>query len=323
MIPPAEIIQFLKTRNDFVIATHVNPDGDGLGSAVTLSMALRQLGKTTHLLCKDPVPKQCLYLPGQGEFLSFDTLPDGPDQTLVLVDCNDISRIHQDKTVQSGLKYSASAVIDHHETEKIFGDVRWIEPQSPATGLMMRHLVEALGVEMTEPMAANLYAAIAVDTGNFRHENTNSEVLRVASELVDRGANPTVAYRELFESWSDGRFCLFLRVINTVDIRDNIAFVTVTQEMFRDTGTGADDTENFVDFPRIMKKIDASVLLREVREGVFKVSLRSKGEVNVAKVAAALGGGGHRNAAGCNIEGDPEAAKTRILELLRPQLITP
>ncbi|MFA5353350.1 MAG: bifunctional oligoribonuclease/PAP phosphatase NrnA [Thermodesulfovibrionales bacterium] len=320
MVPPAEIIRFLKTRNNFLIATHLNPDGDGLGSAVALSMALRQLGKKTLLFCKDPVPKQCRYLPGQDEFQPFEALP-SPEMkgyTLILVDCNDITRIHTDKTFLSALQCDASAVIDHHETEKRFGDERWIDPSSPATGLMIYHLVGELGAEMTEAMAANLYAAIAVDTGNFRHENTDAEVLRVAAGLVEKGANPTTAYRQLFESWTDGRFCLFLRVINTVDIREDISFVSVTQEMFRETSTTPDETDNFVDFPRIMERIAVSVFLRETGEGRFKVSLRSKGEVNVAKVAMALGGGGHRNAAGCTMEGDQDSIKTRLLEMIRP-----
>jgi phosphoesterase RecJ-like protein len=315
MMPPLELLDFLRKEDGFLITTHINPDGDGLGSAIALSMSLQGFGKKTVLLCKDPVPHQYRFLPGHEGFHTFDNAKDF--ENIILVDCNDIDRITTDKSQISNLKFQISAVIDHHESERPFGDIRWVMPDSAATGLMIYHLIKELGIKITEDMAVNLYAAIAVDTGNFRYENTTSGVLRAASDLIEAGAKPHVIYRWLFEAWSEGRFDLFMRVLNTLEREDGTAIVKVTRRMFEETSTSPDDTEHFVEFPRIMKDVQVSVLFREIDDTHYKISLRSKDDINVARIAEAFGGGGHKNAAGCRIKADFETAKSQLLSLLR------
>ena len=319
MLPPTELLNFLKKEEKFVIATHMSPDGDGLGSAIALSMALQKIGKETILLCRDSVPQQCKFMPGHERFHNFDTLQlsavsHQSFKNLILVDCNDIDRISTEVSQISNLKFQISAVIDHHESEKPFGDIRWVTPEAAATGLMVFHIIKELGVEMTEEMVINLYAAISVDTGNFRYENTTHEVFSVAAELKKAGARTHAIYRELFESWSEGRFNLFMKVLNTLEMKDGIAFVRVTKKMFEETATFPDDTEHFVDFPRIMKDIKVSILFREIENDYYKLSLRSKDDINVAHVAEEFGGGGHKNAAGCRIRADFETAKREVLK---------
>ncbi len=321
MLPPIELLQFLKNKDNFIIATHINPDGDGLGSAIALSTALQKIGKKTILLCKDPVPNQYKFLPGQERVITFESLQPSVFslQPLILVDCNDIDRIiDKSQTFHFQLPTSYfSVVIDHHESERPFGDIRWVVPDSAATGLMIYHLIKELGIQITEEMAVNLYAAISVDTGNFRYENTTPEVLRVAADLKEAGARPHVIYRRLFESWSGGRFDLFMKVLNTLQKEDGIAIVQVTRRMFEETSTSPDDVEHFVEFPRIMKDVKVSVLFREIEDNYYKISLRSKDDINVARVAEAFGGGGHKNAAGCRIKADFETAKKEILVKVR------
>ncbi len=301
----------------------MNPDGDALGSTIALSMALQRIGKKTVLLCKDAIPAQYKFLPGQEKFITFESLQPSTFNlqpfNLILLDCNDIDRIGE-KSQISNFKFQISAVIDHHETEKAFGSIRWIMPHSAATGLMVYHLIKHLEVEITEEMAVNLYSAIAVDTGNFRYENTSPEIFQVASELQKAGAKPHAIYRELYESWSAGRFNLFIRVINTLSIENNIAIVYVTRNMFQETATSPDDTEHFVEFPRIMKNVNISVLFREINDNYYKVSLRSKDDINVAQIAASFGGGGHKNAAGFRINTDFETAKKKVIAKLSPVL---
>jgi phosphoesterase RecJ-like protein len=321
MLPPIELLQFLKNKDNFIIATHINPDGDGLGSAIALSTALQKIGKKTILLCKDPVPNQYKFLPGQERVITFESLQPSAFslQPLILVDCNDIDRII-DKSQTSHFQLPTSyfsVVIDHHESERPFGDIRWVMPDSAATGLMIFYIIKALGIQITEEMAVNLYSAIAVDTGNFRYENTTPEVLRVAADLKEAGAKSHVIYRELFESWSGGRFDLFMKVLNTLQKEDGIAIVQVTRRMFEETSTSPDDVEHFVEFPRIMKDVKVSVLFREIEDNCYKISLRSKDDINVARVAEAFGGGGHKNAAGCRIKADFETAKKEILVKVR------
>lgn len=326
MIPPKELLDFLKREGNFLIATHINPDGDGLGSAIALSTALRKLGKNTVLLCKDPVPQQYMFLPGQEKFVTLEQFTVHGSRitdfrNLILIDCNDIDRIATDKSQISNLKFQISAVIDHHESEKPFGNIRWVMPDSAATGLMIYHLIKELGIKLTSDMAVNLYAAIAVDTGNFRYENTSPEVLRAAADLIEAGAKPHAIYRWLFEAWSEGRFDLFMRVLNTLEKEDGIAIVKVTGKMFEVTSTSADDTEHFVEFLRIMKDVKVSVLFREIDDTYYKISLRSKDDINVARVAEAFGGGGHKNAAGCRIKADFETAKREILNRLKHEIL--
>ena len=312
---PEELIAFLKNEDAFVIATHFSPDGDALGSAIALSMALREMGKTTFLLDRDPVPQQYRFLPGHEKFHTFETL--GKFRNLVLVDCNDTDRVTSNKAQQATLRNHPSAVIDHHASEKPFGDIRWIRPDSAATGMMVFKVIKELGIKITTGLAINLYAAIATDTGNFRHENTTPEALAIAAELAKAGAKPHEISRELFDSWSEGRFRLFIKVLDTLQVEDNLAILTVTKKLFEETSTSPEDTETFVEFPRIMKNIGISVLFREIDDNSYKISLRSKDHIDVARVAEAFDGGGHKNAAGCRIKADLETAKSQILKKLR------
>jgi len=329
--PPAELMEILKTGNNFLIATHVNPDGDAIGSAAALAIALGKMGKTAVLLDKHHIPDQYRFLPYNERFHTFESLhaagyKPGDFSMLMLLDCNDPERIGLEKTRQSSsaedLKEALAGgmrtiVIDHHQTRRPFGDVKWIEPKAAATGLMVFCLIKGLGITITAEMATNLYAAIVIDTGNFRFENATSAVFRVGAELIDCGARPHIIYRELYESWSDNRFKLYLNVIESLEIRDDVVFSLVTKKMFEATSTSPDDTENFVSFPRILKNINVSVMFREIGHDEYKVSLRSKDDLNVVRIAEIFEGGGHKNAAGCRIKADIETAKALIFEKIK------
>ncbi|MCX5717321.1 MAG: bifunctional oligoribonuclease/PAP phosphatase NrnA [Nitrospirae bacterium] len=313
MIPPKELLHFLKKENDFVIVAHISPDGDALGSSIALSMALESLGKKTIVYDKDPVPEFYKFLPGSERFTASLSSLKLQFSNLILLDCNDAERAEIGK-----LQFTSSAVIDHHETARDFGDIKWIDPKSPATGLMIFYLIKELGVTVTKEIAVNLYAAIATDTGNFRYSNTTPGVLRVSAELVETGANPSYIAENLYETWTDSRFRLFLKVLNTLEIYNDIAITHVTLEMFRETGAAIADTETFSGFPRKLRSIKTSALFREIENNYYKISLRSKGrDVNVAKIAEIFGGGGHSNAAGYNIRSDFKAAKEALLKAFR------
>jgi len=306
---PPELLSFLREREDFFIATHINPEGDALGSSLALSMALETLGKKTVVYDRDGVPEIYKYLPGQERFVHSIQNVQSSAFNLLLLDCNTPERAGIE-----GLSFKASAVIDHHETVTNFGDARWVEPGAAATGLMIFSLIKELGAELTKEIALNLYSAIAIDTGTFRFGNTSSEVLRVAAELVEAGARPGFVANNLYETWSERRFRLLIMCLNTLEIRDGVAFTVVNREMFRDTGASPEDTENFSGFPRMMKDIAISAFFREIDPDEWKVSLRSKGEINVADVAASFEGGGHKNAAGYTIKAAIKDAKQALLD---------
>ena len=307
---PAELLTFIGREQEFFIATHINPEGDALGSALALSMALEAMGKQTVVYDRDPVPATYRFLPGHERFTNSLVLLSA-GRPLVLLDCNDPERAGISDTA-----VSRSAVIDHHETEKEFGQIRWIEPRAAATGIMVYFLLKELGVGITAEMATNLYTAIAIDTGTFRYSNVTAEVLRVAADLVDRGANPPLIAECLYETWSGGRLRLLIDVLNTLEIVDGLAITVATKEMFRRTGTSAEDTENFSNFPRKVKEIEVSAFFRETEEG-WKVSLRSRGNVNVAQIADGFRGGGHRNAAGYHVTDDLRKAREALLRAIK------
>ena len=313
MIPPKELLHFLKKENAFVIAAHISPDGDALGSSIALSMALESLGKKTIVYDKDTVPEFYKFLPGSERFT--DSISNSKFQipNLILIDCNDAERAGIEK-----LQFASSAVIDHHETVRDFGDIKWIDPKAPATGLMIFYLIKELGVNVTKEIAANLYTAIAIDTGTFRYSNTTPAVLRVSAELIEAGADPSYIAENIYETWTDSRFRLLLKVLNTLEIYNDIAITHVTLEMFRETGAAIADTETFPGFPRKLRSIKISALFREIENNYYKISLRSKGsKINVAKIAEMFGGGGHSNAAGYKIRADFKAAKEALLKAVR------
>jgi phosphoesterase RecJ-like protein len=308
---PPDLLSFLKEKNNFFIATHINPEGDALGSSIALSTALETLGKSTILYVHDSVPELYKFLPGHGRFRNSILGLQPSTLNLLLLDCNTPERAGIE-----GISFMRYAVIDHHETETDFGDIRWIEPQAAATGLMIFHLIKGLGVEITKEIAVNLYTAIAIDTGTFRFGNTTAEVLRVAAELAETGARPGCISNSLYETWSENRFRLLIMALSTFEIRDNVAFTFVTREMFKQTGTGPQDTENFSSLPRMIKNISISAFFRETDGNEWKVSLRSKGDINVANIAAFFEGGGHKNAAGYTIKAALEDARETLLKAI-------
>jgi phosphoesterase RecJ-like protein len=312
MKTPEKILAAFRKEDTFLLAAHISPDGDAIGSCVALCMALDSLGKKAIIYSRDPVPKQYRFLPGHERIVSDVEESAALDPVLVLLDCNGPERAGLER-----ITFRRSIVIDHHETQNGFGDVRWIDPEAAATGLMVYFLIKGLGGRITGDMAVNLYAAIAVDTGTFRYSNTSSEVLRVCAELVDYGVEPDLVSEALYESWERKRFDLLVLTLNTLEIKNGVAMTHVTKAMFNKTGTRSEDTETFSNFPRRIDTIKISSLFRELDNSEWKASLRSKGDVNVARIAELFGGGGHKNAAGYTIKSDLKTAKEALLKASR------
>jgi len=304
---PKEIVSVLKKEKVFFIATHINPDGDAIGSALALSSALESLGKEVHVYNRDRVPEFYQFMPGYRRFKTGlkNALTKKP--VLVLLDCNSPER-----AALEHYSFRRSVVIDHHETETDFGDIRWVVPASAATGLMIFYLIKAMGVALTRDMSTNLYTAIAVDTGTFRYSNTSSEVLKASAELIEAGANPAFTADCLYERWGINRFDLLVMTLHNLEIKNDIAVMYITEDMFQKTDTTPEDTENFANFPRMIQTVKIAAVFRDIGNGFWKVSLRSKGNVNVAEIAELYGGGGHKNAAGFKIKGSVKSVKEKL-----------
>ncbi len=308
----------IQGNNNFLIATHYNPDADTIGSALALYRGLRQIDKNSLVLSIDGVPKDCRFIPGNEEIRTFALLLDSgfSAEHLIIVDCNNINRVSQEESHLSLLKRLFTMVIDHHELSVPYGDIRWIEPQTASTTMMIYRLLKELDVEITKDIAICLYAGLCIDTGNFRHDNTSSDSLKIASELIKKGISPSRIYRELFEAWSPEKFRLFKEALKGLEERGGVAIMTITRDMMVRAGCEKEDAGNFVDFPKRALHVKVSVLLKEIEPGKYRVSMRSKGEINVAVIASEHGGGGHRNAAGCTIEGEEGNIKNSLFARL-------
>ena len=306
---PSELTEFVKKEDDFFIASHFNPEGDALGSSIALHMALKSLGKRSVVFNRDLVPDTYRFLPGSD--MVTGVVPAKIDN-LLLLDCNSSGRAGLEKCI-----IGVSAVIDHHLTSDGFGDIRWVVPECPATGLMVFNLLKVMGADISEEMAINLYTAIGIDTGIFRYSNTSYECLAASAELVRMGADPGMIAERLFNNYSRNRFLLLKETLNSIDLRDGIAVTVITAGMYISTGTTSADTENFVNYPLLMGDVQVAMLFRQLGNDSWKVSLRSKGTVDVSIVATAFGGGGHRNAAGCEINAGLQEAKERLLKKLK------
>jgi phosphoesterase RecJ-like protein len=226
----------------------------------------------------------------------------GTDIMGICLDCGDIERLG--KNGPELKKISPFLVIDHHQGNNGFGDLAWIEPHRSSTGEMIYDLAVEMGAEVSKNAADCLYTAIVTDTGSFQYDSTTGHTLRVAGSLVDYGVQPAAISQGLYDNATFGRLDLMHRVLATLEsfFDDQVAVIRVTLEMMRGTGTTLEDCEGFINLPRSVNGVRVAVFLKENDEDVVSVSLRAKGDCDVAAVAAKFGGGGHRNAAGFRLE---------------------
>lgn len=314
---PSRILNLIRNSRDFLIVSHINPEGDAIGSCLALAIALKRMGKKVYVLNKCPVPEILKFLPSSKLFRQ--KAPRKQFDVLLIVDCNTMERTGFDS-----LKGRNTIIVDHHILPAhVKGAIRsgsvlsFTDPDASATGELVYKLLKALKVPIDKRIATNLYTAILVDTGGFRYSNTTPESLVIASSLVEAGAEPWQITKEVYENIPYNTMSLLALAFSTLERRDGVAWMTVTQDMFKKTGTTAEDTENFVDYPRMVNGIEVAVFFREDSKESCKVSLRSKGNINVQKIAERFGGGGHAAAAGCNLKGSLQEVRSKVLRTVR------
>lgn len=298
---PSQITEALLQAETILIAAHVFPDGDALGSQLALSEILESLGKKVHCYCEEVVSTMYEFLPGS-EKLTND-LPDIVRfDAAVAVDCGDRNRLGQARDTL--LQIHPFLVIDHHAGHKGFGDMSWIEAGRSSTAEMIFDLALALNAEISYNAAYCLYTAIVSDTGSFKYDSTSAYTFHVASNLLNRGVIPSEVAAKLYDNYSVNRLQLLEKVLGTLGLYADgqIAVIYATNEMYRLSGAQPEDTEEFINLPRALRSVKVAAFLKETQDGFIKVSLRAKGECDVSRVATEYGGGGHRNAAGFRIK---------------------
>jgi phosphoesterase RecJ-like protein len=312
------ICRIFREKNRFLIACHENPEGDAIGSELALALALRKMGKTATVLNSDPVPESLIFLPGS-DTVVFEA--DGSThEVAVVVDCGSPERTGR---VQTELRKCRVMVnIDHHATNDAQGDYCLIDPNAAATGILVHRILSALGLVIDHDIAMNLYVAILTDTGSFHYSNSSPEAFYIAGDMVRIGIDPWEVAEKVYETQTAEKLGLLGRVLGSLELAagGRVAAVTARKKDLRDYSATKDHLEGFINFPRSIAGVEVAVSFREEDEGEFRVSLRSKGRADVSAIASALGGGGHRNAAGCTVTGTLDEVKRRVFGMLEADL---
>lgn len=296
----SQVVELIEKKKFFGITTHARPDGDGIGSSLGLYWLLRSLGKEVEVIFRDDIPVSYTQLPDAGKIKTIDKIDKKYDAVFV-IECSDVLRPGIE-----GLPEQFVVNIDHHATCEHFGDINWIDSTASAVGEMIYNLCKAIGGKISLEIANCIYMALVTDTGSFHYSNTTERTFKVASELVRIGVKPHKISEMVYNGYPWSRVELMAQVMATVKRDESGRVASLRQELSMAESSGAVDGDNngFVNFPLMAKEVLAVVYMKETRTGRYRVSLRSKGDINVAKVAEKFGGGGHKNAAGCRIEGD-------------------
>lgn len=318
----ATIRQGIQQHKNFIITTHVNPDGDGLGSQVALARYLRSTAggsKTVHLLNSSPMPSNYAFLDPHGEIEVFSTHRHAAvvrdAQVIFILDISGWERLRElGKMVQ--FFPMRKICIDHHPCTKPFADIDVIYPEASSTGEIMYELLTGLGASIDQKIAEALYTAILTDTGGFRFSNTTAHAHEVIACLIQSGAVPPLLYQRVYESQSRERVRLFCKALDKLNFEEGgkLAWFVISQAMLRETGGQPRDTEGFPDYPRSIDGVEVSLMFLETETGRVKVSFRSKGRYVINGLANRFGGGGHPYAAGALMDGPLAQAITSVLE---------
>jgi len=312
---PDSLLRALRQGQRFLLSGHANPDGDSIGSALGLSRILRALGKGAVIWNRDATPQIYRRLPGADRIFCGESPPPGfPEafDTVIALECPTLDR--------TGLDSELAALpvlnVDHHLGNTHYGVQNWVDTAAPSLGQMIHRLSRALNAPPDADTATCLYLTLVTDTGGFRFANATEGAFTAAAELVREGARPQQVAEWLYESQPEGMMRLLGELLGSLQLHDEgrVATALLLPDMFDRAGATPADTEGLIDYPRSIAGVQAVGLVRQIGESELKVSLRSRGAIDVQKLALRHGGGGHKNAAGFRILGDPEKVRLGVAE---------
>ncbi|HEY7617379.1 MAG TPA: bifunctional oligoribonuclease/PAP phosphatase NrnA, partial [Terriglobales bacterium] len=287
------------------------PDGDAIGSVLACSQILRTMGKETQVVLSDGVPRIYQPLPFT-ETVVQATDVNGEYEAAIILECDSIQR-----TRLTGLEQRFLISIDHHVSGRPFAHVNWIDTSACATGEMVFRLARQAGVPISPEVATCIYTAVLTDTGSFMFSGTNEHTFALARELVMAGADPAVCARNVYFSHPTSKMRLLGAALSNLHREGPLSWIWVTREQMENCGAIDEDCEGLVNYALAIQGVEVAAFFRELVDGRYRVSMRSKGQLNVANVAERFGGGGHQCASGCSIEGPLSVAVARILAQLR------
>jgi phosphoesterase RecJ-like protein len=315
----AALLAVFRAHPRFLLTSHARPDGDAIGSVLALAEILDQLGRRVDIVLSDPIPATYSTLPNLHRIhhaTSANDVVADPGVPAILLECDGIAR-----TGLLGLEGRTLINIDHHASGRPFGSVNWIDEHACAVAAMVYRIAVAANVEITPSMATCLYAAILSDTGAFTYSSTTADTFALVHDLAAHGANPSQIARDIYFSNPATKIRLLGIALSNLQTEDDLAWTWVTGEDMERIGAIAEDCEGVVNYLISIAGVEAAVFLREVPDtSQFRLSIRSKGKLDVARIAEHFGGGGHRSASGCTIDAPLDVATNRILTQLRAGL---
>ena len=305
MSSASAIAAALRERQSFLLTSHARPDGDAIGSELALAFALDSLGKSIRIVNHDPIPAPYRPLPGVDRIEVADRSVHDAD-ALVVMECGDLTR-----PGVAGLERYFTINIDHHLGNTMYGDVNWFDASACACTELVAEVIDALGVTWTREIATHLYLGITTDTGSFRYGSVTARTFDICRRIAQAGVEPSALSRQIFDSNSIGRVRLTGAMLNAMELHhgNRLAVLSFDDALLASCGATADDTEGLVNLPLGARDVDAVALFKRVDADTWRVSLRSKGKVDVRAVAGIWQGGGHTNASGLTIS--PASAEAR------------
>jgi len=309
--------QLIRQARDILVICHVMPDGDAIGSLLGLGWALHKLGKEHTLACADPVPDSFAYLPGSEAMVSH---PEGNYDLIISLDCSDLKRLGAAYD-QDSLRGVPIINIDHHVTNVGFGSVNWVDPSSAATAQMVLTLIEHLEVPLDPIMATCLLNGIVTDTRGFRTPNTMAAVMEATTRLMTAGASLSEITEQVFNRRPLAVVRLWGKALSAVQLDGRIIWTEISRAMKHECGLNSDSDDGLVSFLTSACEADVGVVFTEKDDSTIDVSMRSMPGIDISTVAMRFGGGGHPQAAGCNLSSSLAEARERILAELRRSLL--
>jgi phosphoesterase RecJ-like protein len=305
----ARIQAEVSARRRFLITSHARPDGDSIGSQVAMALALQALGKSVRIVNRDAPPPHYLAFPGVDR-IEIAPAVEGDFDALIVMECSDLTR----PEVQ-GLERYFTINIDHHVGNRMYGDVNWYDGTAAACGEMVFDVIGALGVPLTLEIATHIYLAILTDTGSFHHSNITPRTFEICRRTTEAGVDPAAMARGVFDSNSFGKLKLIGALLDAMQLEagGRLAVLYLDDRVLAAAGCTYNDTEGLINLPLTAREIRAVVFFKVAEDGRVRVSLRSKGAIDVRAIATVYAGGGHKNASGFTVQGRYEDVRGPVI----------
>ncbi len=308
-----DISVILRSRDDFYILTHKNPDGDTIGSAYALCRALQKMGKRAKVLCSDEIPNKYKFIAKCAEGEDFEP------RFIISVDVASTNQFEG-----ALLRYSGSVdlCIDHHMTNKNYADITFVDAMSASASEIIYALIKILGVQIDEEIASCLYVGLATDTGCFKYSNVTAQTHKIAADLIEKGIDLGKINKILFDTKPKRLISLEMLIYKSLEyfFQYRCAIIVVTLDMMKKTGVSENELEGIASIPRSIEGVDVGVTIREKQSGIYRVSVRTQEDVNAVSICEEFGGGGHACAAGFTFEGDIDDLRSEILGVIKEKI---